>query len=116
MLVIRQPWIMNMATMGCTSKMESANQTPPGMASWIHPCDTQYAISASRPSVVGIGVPSKYAALPVASLGMSLAVTLKRASLVSPQRTKKARQRWSSGVRKPIANATIAGETPNEIW
>lgn len=35
----------------------------------------------------GMGVPSKYFDLPVASLGSIATVTLKRASLVKPQRT-----------------------------
>ena len=51
--------------------------------------------SLIRAREVGMGVPSKYCALPVASLGITAAVTLKRASLVRPQRTKNARQRWS---------------------
>jgi hypothetical protein len=63
-----------------------------------------------------MGVPSKYRALPDASLGMEVAVTLKRARRVRPQRTKKERQRWSSGVRMPIAKARAAGETPKEIF
>jgi hypothetical protein len=63
-----------------------------------------------------MGVPSKYLAFPDASLGMEVAVTLKRARRVRPQRTKKARQRWSRGVRMPIAKARAAGETPKEIF
>lgn len=65
--------------------------------------------------VVGIGVPSKYLDLPVLSLGKTATVTLNRASLVRPQRTKKARIKWSTGVRIPRAKAAAAGETPNEI-
>lgn len=42
-------------------------------------------------------------------------VTLKRARRVRPHRTKKARQRWSRGVRKPMAKATAAGATPKDI-
>jgi anti-sigma factor RsiW len=63
---------------------------------------------------VGIGVPSKYFDFPVASLGNACTVTLKRARRVRPQRTKKVRKRWSTGVRRPIAKAAAAGETPNE--
>lgn len=66
-------------------------------------------------SVVGIGVPSKYFDLPDLSLGKTATVTLNRASLVKPQRTKKARIRWSTKVRMPMANAAAAGATPNEI-
>ena len=63
---------------------------------------------------VGIGVPSKYWLLPVASLGTFATVMLKRARRVRPQRTKKVRKRWSTGVRRPMAKAAAAGETPNE--
>jgi hypothetical protein len=65
---------------------------------------------------MGIGVPSKNLALPVASLGTRAAVTLKRARRVRPQRTKKARRRWSTGVRSPREKAAAAGETPKETW
>lgn len=65
-------------------------------------------------SVVGIGVPSKYFDFPVASLGRACTVTLNRASRVRPHRTKKARTKWSTGVRRPMANAATAGETPND--
>jgi len=67
-------------------------------------------------NVVGMGVPSKYFDFPVLSLGRTATVTLNRASLVRPQRTKNVRMRWSTGVRIPIANATAAGATPNETW
>jgi hypothetical protein len=59
-------------------------------------------------------VPSKYLLFPVASLGTLATVILKRASLVRPQSTKNVRKRWSIGVRKPMANAAAAGETPKE--
>lgn len=42
-------------------------------------------------SVVGIGVPSKYFDLPDLSFGKNATLTLNRASLVRPQRTKKER-------------------------
>lgn len=115
LLVIKHPWTMNNPTIGCTSNIVSANHTPPGIASWIQPFEIHQAMRPSSANEVGMGVPSKYCALPVASFGITCAVTLKRASLVRPQRTKKARQRWSSGVRIPIANATTAGPTPNDI-
>jgi hypothetical protein len=73
-------------------------------------------MSAAIVRVVGIGVPSKYLLLPVASLGSTETVTLKRASRVRPQSTKKARRIWSTVVRKPTAKAATAGETPKEIY
>lgn len=66
-------------------------------------------------SDVGIGVPSKYFDFPLLSLGRTAAVTLKRANLVKPQRTKKLKNRWSAKVRIPRANAATAGATPKEI-
>ena len=70
----------------------------------------------STPSDVGIGVPSKYLLLPLASLGSTETVTLNRASRVRPQRTKNVRQSVSRTDRKPMVNATMAGATPNEIY
>lgn len=66
-------------------------------------------------SVVGIGVPSKYLDLPVASLGSDCTVTLKRAKRERPQRTKKLRRIVSRKVRKPRAKAHEAGAMPKEI-
>jgi hypothetical protein len=66
-------------------------------------------------SDVGIGVPSKYWLLPDASLGTLATEMLKRARRVRPQSTKKERRMWSTGVRRPRANAAAAGETPKEI-
>lgn len=106
----------NSSTTGCISSSVSANATPPGTASWMRPVHTHQAMSPSRANVVGMGVPSKNFALPVASLGIVEAVTLNRARRVSPQRMKNPRQRWSAAVRMPMANATTAGETPNEIY
>jgi hypothetical protein len=63
---------------------------------------------------VGIGVPSKYLLFPVASFGTFATVMLKRASRVRPQRTKNVRKMWSAGVRRPMANAAAAGESPKE--
>jgi hypothetical protein len=40
---------------------------------------------------------------------------LKRARRVSPHSTKKVRNRWSTGVRSPMAKAETAGATPKEI-
>ena len=54
--------------------------------------------------------------LPVASFGTFATVILKRARRVSPQRTKNVRKTWSRGVRRPIAKAAAAGETPNETY
>lgn len=95
--------------------MVSLAMTPIGNCSWIQPWETQYAMRLAIESDVGIGVPSKYFDFPVLSLGTTAAVTLKRANLVSPQRTKKLRNRWSAKVRVPRANAATAGATPNEI-
>ena len=67
-------------------------------------------------SEVGMGVPSKYFDLPVASLGSEETVTLKRARRVRPQRTKKERRRVSRRVRRPRAKAQAAGDTPKETW
>lgn len=67
-------------------------------------------------SVVGMGVPSKYFDFPVASFGRAWTVTLKRARRVKPQRTKKVRNIWSTGVRIPMAKAAAAGETPKETY
>jgi hypothetical protein len=66
-------------------------------------------------SVVGIGVPSKYFALPVSSCGTLATETLKRARRVRPQSTKKVRMRESAAVLKPRAKAAAAGERPKEI-
>jgi hypothetical protein len=66
--------------------------------------------------VVGIGVPSKYLDFPELSLGKDWTVTLKRARRVKPQRTKKARRRWSIGVRRPMEKAVTAGATPKDIY
>lgn len=87
---------------------------PKGKSSRIQPCETQYAIRAAMDSEVGIGVPSKYCDFPVASLGTLATVMLKRARRVRPQSTKKVSRRWSTGVRRPMAKAAAAGETPNE--
>ena len=72
-------------------------------------------MAATMHRLDGIGVPSKYLDLPVASFGNAATVTLKRASRVKPQRTKKDRSRVSSWVRRPSANAHTAGDTPKEI-
>lgn len=66
--------------------------------------------------VVGMGVPSKYFDLPLLSFGKTATVTLNRARRVNPQRTKKARKRWSSDVRIPRAKAAAAGARPKEIY
>lgn len=66
--------------------------------------------------LVGIGKPSKYAALPLESFGTLPVVTLNRAKRASPETTNPVRMSWSSGVRMPIAKAQLAGATPNDIW
>lgn len=115
LLTMKHPCNTNMPTMGWNSHGVPAPTTPRGRFSNTHPLLTQYAMMESSISVVGIGVPSKYFDFPVASLGRAATVTLKRARRVNPQRTKKVRKRWSTGVRRPIAKATAAGATPKEI-
>ena len=44
--------------------------------------------SATIPMLVGMGVPSKYFTLPVLASASAAEVTLKRASLLTPQTTK----------------------------
>ena len=70
----------------------------------------------TSPSVVGIGNPSKYFALPVASLGNEAAVTLKRASRDNPERRKKPRISVSTVVRRPRTYANAEGATPNDTY
>jgi len=67
------------------------------------------------PREVGVGRPSKYLALPLASLGTLSVVMLKRARRRRPQRAKEVRRKWSKGVRMPIATDATAGETQKEI-
>ncbi len=67
-------------------------------------------------NVVGMGVPSKYLALPVASFGRAETVTLNRARRDRPHRTKNVRNKLSRGVRSPRVNAVEAGASPNEIF
>lgn len=114
LLTIKQPWSTNNSTTGWNSNIVPDATEPRGILSRIQPFETQYAIKAAIPRVVGMGVPSKYFALPVASLGTLATETLKRARRERPQRTKKVRRRWSTGVRSPMAKATAAGETPKE--
>lgn len=116
LLVIMQPQSTNSPTTGWNSQIVPAPQVPIGIASSTQPLLTQYAISPAIESEVGIGVPSKYLLLPLASLGTLATVMLKRARRVRPQSTKKVRKRWSAGVRMPIAKAATAGETPNETY
>jgi hypothetical protein len=115
LLTIRQPWMMNITTTGWNSSTLPLNKVPYGTSSKIQPFETQNAMIMSRPIVVGIGVPSKYFDLPLASLGKADTVTLKRARRTRPQRTKKERKRWSRGVRTPMAKAQTAGATPKDI-
>jgi hypothetical protein len=116
LLVINTPLRTNSPTTGWNSNIVPVPQVPRGKFSRVQPCDNQYAIRAAIDSDVGIGVPSKYLLLPVASFGTFATVMLKRARRVSPQRTKNVRKMWSRGVRRPIAKAAAAGETPNETY
>src|SRR5258706_10774038 len=92
--------------------------TPNGTSSSpsIQPFLVQKASMATRTRVVGVGRPSKYFDLPVASLGMIATVALKRARRARPQQMKQVRMTVSNHVRKPIANASIAGATQKEIY
>lgn len=110
------PHRTNRPRTGWNSNIVPVQSVPNGSASATHPCLTQYAIVPASAMVVGIGVPSKYFAFPFLSFGTLSTETLKRARRVRPQRTKKMRMRWSSGVLKPIANAAAAGERPKEIY
>lgn len=116
LLTMKHPCSTNIPTIGWNSHGVPTPITPRGRFSKTQPLLTQYAIMESSNRVVGIGVPSKYLDFPVASFGRAATVTLKRARRVRPQRTKKVRKRWSTGVRRPIAKATAAGATPKEIW
>ena len=78
------------------------------------PAQTHQVIIATKPRLVGIGVPSKYLLLPVESLGRADTVTLNLAKRVRPQRTKKDKRMVSRGVRRPRAKAQEAGATPKE--
>lgn len=79
--------------MGWNSKGVPCATTPKGRSSRIQSCETQYAMSETIDSVVGIGVPSKYFDLPDLSLGSTATVTLNRAKRVNPQRTKKVKSK-----------------------
>jgi hypothetical protein len=116
LLVIRIPLSTNRPTTGWNSKDVPVATVPRGTLSKIQPLETQYDINAAMEREVGIGVPSKYLLFPVASLGTLATVILNRARRVRPQRTKKVRNRWSTGVRRPMAKAAAAGDTPNEIY
>jgi hypothetical protein len=70
----------------------------------------------TRTSVEGVGSPSKYFDLPVASFGMSATVALKRARRARAQQVKQVSMTVSSHVRRPTANASTAGATPKEIY
>jgi len=113
---IQHPCAKNNPTTGCTSKMDSfAPIVPSGIDSCVQLCEAQNAISATMLKLVGIGKPSKYAALPLLSFGTLPVVTLKRANRASPARTNTVRKSWSSGVLRPRANAAAPGATPKDI-
>lgn len=93
LLTIRQPCTTKSNTIGWNSKAVPWAVMPHGRSSSTQPWETQYAISETIESVVGIGVPSKYFDLPLLSLGRTATVTLNRANRVNPHRTKKVRNR-----------------------
>lgn len=117
LLTMAHPQATNNSAMGCTSNKPPSAQTlpitpfspPPTL-----PVHTHHAMAATMHRLDGMGVPSKYLDLPVASFGSAATVTLKRASRVRPQRTKNERRRVSRGVRRPSAKAQTAGDTPKE--
>lgn len=111
---IAHPLVTKISTAGWNSNNPEPT-VPSGRASRSHPFEAQYAINDTMESVVGIGVPSKYLDLPVASLGSDCTVTLKRARRERPQRTKNVRRTVSRKVRKPRAKAQEAGAIPKEI-
>ena len=92
-------------------------RVPPGIPDFPSICSVhvQYVKTATRPSEEGMGKPSKYFALPEASLGTDATVALKRASRASPQQMNPVRTTVSRYVRRPTTNASKAGATPNEI-
>lgn len=115
---IKHPQSTNTNTMGCRPPNSSSAINPPNTPSRppsTIPCAVAIAMPNTMPSEVGMGNPSKYLLLPVASLGTAATVTLKRARRVRPQRTKKERKTVSRGVRRPRAKAAVAGATPKEI-
>jgi hypothetical protein len=116
LLTIKHPCNTNMNTTGWNASADPSIHKPSGICSSVQPLYTQYAIICTLIRDMGIGVPSKYWDLPVASLGTMATVTLKRARRVRPQRTKKVSRMWSTGVRRPMEKAAAAGPTPNEIW
>lgn len=113
-LSIEHPWSANNPTTGCTSNLVSLAQIPNGKSVSIHPISTQYAIMPIVARENAIGTPSKYLLFPDSSLGIKETVTLNRARRVRPQRTKKDRKRWSTGVCTPIATAMTAGAMPKD--
>lgn len=92
--------------------------TPNGTSSSpsIQPFLVQKASMATRARLVGVGRPSKYFDLPVASFGTIATVALKRARRARPQQMKQVRMTVSNHVRKPTANASTAGATQKEIY
>ena len=117
LLTIAQPQPTKIPTIGWIS-MTPCPQVPPKTPCWppfTVPWLTHQAMPATMARLEGIGVPSKYLLLPVASLGNAATVTLKRARRVRPQRTKKERRRVSSVLLRPSAKAHTAGETPKDI-
>ena len=95
-----------------SAKTPKGNPVPPSC----QPFHKHIPIIASMHSVVGIGNPSKYFALPAESLGSEAAVTLKRANLERPERRKKERMNVSTVVRRPRVNASTDGATPNDTY
>lgn len=82
----------------------------------IQPFRVQKASMLTRARLVGVGSPSKYFDFPVASLGTSATVALKRARRARPQQMKQVRMTVSNHVCRPTANASTAGATQKEIY
>ena len=88
LLTIKHAISRNKAVQACTSTGVPSSNKPYGSFSCIQPPLVRIvSIVSVVKQAKGIGVPSKYFDLPVASLGSIATVTLNRASLVNPHRT-----------------------------
>lgn len=88
LLTIKHPFRTKRSALKWNSNVEPSIAMPSGSLSCIQPMNVHPAINADEVKQAnGIGVPSKYLDLPVASFGSIATVTLKRANRVKPQRT-----------------------------
>src|SRR5262245_40530169 len=86
LLIINEPETAHSSVSGCRAPGPSRT-TPAGSASPTRPSQAAIDTIATRTRLVGIGVPSKYFTLSAPAESDS-AVTLKRASRLTPQQTK----------------------------